>query len=659
MFEYRGRLNGRIVNRKLAARNKTDAAFEVEQLRSAARRSDRVTVDRTLTIARLAEKFRQAAEADPEISPRTRDDWLTRIDHHVLPTLGRVRVCDLDAYAVRRFARGLPSMRAKTHRNVLSVLSVLLAWAVAEGLASENPVSRARERFPRDLRRTDTTRSSPERSPTPRSRRRSPKSARPTGRSSRSPPRPAPACPRRSACASATSTSRRGRGRSRGSSRTTARFARRKRPAAWPPFRSPTPAVAVVRERRSGAHGRGLRQRRRRQRSCSRAGAASPFGMRNTLRALAGSDQGRTRRAAAAARPPHHVRLPAGSEQRGRARPRRRSCATPGRAPRWTCTRGYRATPQRRWPGCGRCSPVRVERSLLGGGKSRMLSSLASSQVSAVPIAMVTSSFLVSQFQRPSEVSEISVCQPASAAALGVAHNVLSRHLLHVHLAGFSSRRREGGDALYRDVTAAGRNLLPSINPLGRSERSLVGRELQFLRRDRETGPRRMRLLVGQPRHQPPDGPSRCRRRSPRRRHYGTHRSSGGPGMSQRLSAAVAVATVLPRCPSAEPTSSPEIGSPPPERAHVRVADRNATRRVRVRRVAVRSGFATRGYSPRESRLVADCCHNVATKAAAVRPPVARAGRLIARRDVPGLAPTACRSRIVRSWNAYVDAMRF
>jgi integrase len=43
----------------------------------------------------------------------------------------------------------------------VSVLSVLLAWAAAEGLAAENAVRRARERFPRDLRRTDTTRFEP------------------------------------------------------------------------------------------------------------------------------------------------------------------------------------------------------------------------------------------------------------------------------------------------------------------------------------------------------------------------------------------------------------------------------------------------------------------------------------------------------------------
>jgi integrase len=52
-------------------------------------------------------------------------------------------------------------MRAKTHRNIVSVCSAMFAWAVGEGLAIENPVTRARERFPRDLRRTDSDRFEP------------------------------------------------------------------------------------------------------------------------------------------------------------------------------------------------------------------------------------------------------------------------------------------------------------------------------------------------------------------------------------------------------------------------------------------------------------------------------------------------------------------
>ncbi|MDQ3381869.1 MAG: site-specific integrase [Actinomycetota bacterium] len=161
VFEYRARLNGRVITRKLAAHSRTEAVAEVEALRSEARSRDVVTADRRLTIARLAELFQQALEVDQTLSPRTREDLRLRLHRHIIPQLGRLRVCDLDSYAVRRFARRLPPMRAKTHRNVLSVLSSMLTWAVAEGLAPENAVARARERFPRDLRRIDAERFEP------------------------------------------------------------------------------------------------------------------------------------------------------------------------------------------------------------------------------------------------------------------------------------------------------------------------------------------------------------------------------------------------------------------------------------------------------------------------------------------------------------------
>lgn len=158
-FEYKGRLAGHrsVQTRKLDATNKTDAAAEVERLRAEARSADRpATLDRTLTVARLAELFMTAADRDPSYSERTRGDMCTRLDVHIVPALGDTKVGDLDAFAVRRFARGLPDkMKAKTHLNVISVLSVLMTWAVAEGYAAENPVTRAKERFPRDVRRRD------------------------------------------------------------------------------------------------------------------------------------------------------------------------------------------------------------------------------------------------------------------------------------------------------------------------------------------------------------------------------------------------------------------------------------------------------------------------------------------------------------------------
>jgi integrase len=162
VFEYRGRLGGQFANRVLEARNRSDAEEEVARLRSEAARDDRtLTFDRTLTVARLAERFLAAVDADLRYAPRTRTELRVHVNRHIVPALGRTKVCELDAFAVRRFARDLQTKRAATHRNIISALSTLLAWACAEGFAAENVVTRAKERFPRDLRRSDATRFEP------------------------------------------------------------------------------------------------------------------------------------------------------------------------------------------------------------------------------------------------------------------------------------------------------------------------------------------------------------------------------------------------------------------------------------------------------------------------------------------------------------------
>jgi integrase len=162
VFEYRGRLSGTFVNRKLGAANKSEAKAEVEKLRAEARSGDRpLAVDRTFTVAQLVTRFCEVIEGDPAYSPRTRASLRTTLQQHVVPKLGRARVAELDAFTVRGFARELHTKRAKTHHNVLSALSVLLTFAVGEGLAEANAVARARERFPRDLRKTDTARFEP------------------------------------------------------------------------------------------------------------------------------------------------------------------------------------------------------------------------------------------------------------------------------------------------------------------------------------------------------------------------------------------------------------------------------------------------------------------------------------------------------------------
>jgi integrase len=161
IFEYRARLAGRVVTRKLDASSRTEAVAELERLRSQARDSHAIAVDRRLTVERLSELYRAAVDADPSYSPRTREDVHRRLRLHIVPAVGQLRVHQVDAHAIRRFARGLPTMRAKSHANIMSVCSSMFAWAVGEGLADENPVVRAPERFPRDLRRVDGERFEP------------------------------------------------------------------------------------------------------------------------------------------------------------------------------------------------------------------------------------------------------------------------------------------------------------------------------------------------------------------------------------------------------------------------------------------------------------------------------------------------------------------
>ena len=148
VFEYRGRLNGRVVTRKLDARTRSEASPKSSVcVRRPETRAPGLSVDRRLTVERLAEMFGAAVDADPTYSPRTRRICTRGSGSTSFRTYVRVRVCAVDAVAIRRFARSLPPMRAKTHRNIVSVCSAMFTWAVG-GARHENPVTRARERFP-------------------------------------------------------------------------------------------------------------------------------------------------------------------------------------------------------------------------------------------------------------------------------------------------------------------------------------------------------------------------------------------------------------------------------------------------------------------------------------------------------------------------------
>jgi integrase len=151
-----------MVSRKLDAQNPSDAIRAMERLRASALKPGALPVThQRLTVARLAEMFLAAVDADASYSPRYRESLHERIEVHVLPALGRVAVSKIDVFAARTWARGLPTpLAAKTHLNIVSAASPMFAWAVTEGYAPENAIQRARERFPRDLPRTGNTKPS-------------------------------------------------------------------------------------------------------------------------------------------------------------------------------------------------------------------------------------------------------------------------------------------------------------------------------------------------------------------------------------------------------------------------------------------------------------------------------------------------------------------
>ena len=90
-----------------------------------------------LMVARAGHRFLAGGgRRHPAYAPRTCTELRVHMSKHIVPALGRTKVCELDAFAVRRFARELQTKRAATHRNVISALSTLLAWACAEGFAA-------------------------------------------------------------------------------------------------------------------------------------------------------------------------------------------------------------------------------------------------------------------------------------------------------------------------------------------------------------------------------------------------------------------------------------------------------------------------------------------------------------------------------------------
>jgi integrase len=96
------------------------------------------TVDQRLT------KFMAGIAAAVELgnmSPSTQEGYRKLCDNRLRPAFGKVQVAALNGAQIRDWVKGL-GVSAKTARNSLSVLSMVLADAVNDGLIAENPVGK-------------------------------------------------------------------------------------------------------------------------------------------------------------------------------------------------------------------------------------------------------------------------------------------------------------------------------------------------------------------------------------------------------------------------------------------------------------------------------------------------------------------------------------
>lgn len=156
VFEYRGRLAGRVRTVKLTARTKTDAVTELRALQVDAERGElHRSPAAALTFADVAADFLQHIESrvghrDPKrrYSARTVALYRQRLRSHILPALGTRPMAELTVADVRRLVDTLGRKLAPaTVTGMLNIVSAVCGFAIKNGAAERNVV--------RDLQRDD------------------------------------------------------------------------------------------------------------------------------------------------------------------------------------------------------------------------------------------------------------------------------------------------------------------------------------------------------------------------------------------------------------------------------------------------------------------------------------------------------------------------
>jgi integrase len=156
VFEFVGRLNGRVRTVKLDATTKSEAIAETESLRSGVRekRID-FAAERRVRVNEAAERYilhvKDLAGTDAEKAPATISDIELKLRLYVIPRIGHMKVVDVEAEHIRDLALSAKKKSRSTVHAIVSVTSGFFRYAVKERIANTNPVARARELYGGEL----------------------------------------------------------------------------------------------------------------------------------------------------------------------------------------------------------------------------------------------------------------------------------------------------------------------------------------------------------------------------------------------------------------------------------------------------------------------------------------------------------------------------
>jgi integrase len=155
VYEFAGRLGGKVRRHTLTACNKTDAIAELRALQvDYARGEQHRSPAAALTVAEVARDWLAHIESRVEhrdarrrYSARTIVLYRQRLDQHIIPALGHRPIHELTVADIRGLVDRLGAFAPSTATGIVTICSGLCRYAVKGGLLERNPV--------RDLDRDD------------------------------------------------------------------------------------------------------------------------------------------------------------------------------------------------------------------------------------------------------------------------------------------------------------------------------------------------------------------------------------------------------------------------------------------------------------------------------------------------------------------------